>query len=384
MMPRIQTTSLIAVLALSSLAVAGCHHDEKAIATRKPIPVKTRTVEPTTGAPLARFSGSLEPAVKVDMAFRVGGYVESLGEITTEDGKRRAIDKGDFVKKGTVLGRIRAADYTQKVATARATVGEARSEQKLADADLERAKKLFDGKAISKSELDVRVARAEQAKANVEGAIARSGEVGVALDDTVLRAPMDGVILSRAIEVGSLVSPGALAVTVADTRTVKAMFGVPQQTVEKLEVGSPVQVYVGGDGETKSPEKMLEAKVSRIAPSADAKGRVFAVEASLANDAGTLRSGSVVSIHIPSAALTTASMAVPLSAIVRSPKNPRGFSVFVLDGQADRAPAHIHDVKLGQVLGNFVTVTDGLAIGQRVVTVGATLLRDGNEAVVIR
>lgn len=383
MMPRIQF-AVVATLALSSPAVAGCHHDEKVDTTRKPIPVKTRTVEPTRGAPLARFSGSLEPAVKVDMAFRVGGYVEALGEITTEDGKRRAIDKGDFVKKGTVLARIRAADYTQKVATARATVGEARSEQKLADADLERAKKLYDGKAISKSELDVRIARSEQAKANVEGAIARSGEVGVALDDTVLRAPMDGVLLSRAIEVGSLVSPGALAITVADTRTVKAMFGVPQQTVEKLEVGSPVQVYVGGDGETKSPEKMLEAKVSRIAPSADTKGRVFAVEASLANEAGTLRSGSVVSIHIPSAALTTASMAVPLSAIVRSPKNPRGFSVFVLDGQADRAPAHIHDVKLGQVLGNFVTVTDGLAIGQRVVTVGATLLRDGNEAVVIR
>lgn len=380
-MKRIQ---VVATLTLSTLFLGACHHEPKADATRKPVPVKTRIVEATSSAPLARFSGSLEPAVKVDMAFRVGGYVEALGEVTSDDGKRRAIDKGDFVKKGMVLARIRAADYTQKVATARATVGEARAEQRLADADLERAKKLFEGKAISKSELDVRIARAEQAKSNVEGALARSGEVGVALDDTILRAPMDGVILTRGVEVGTLVSPGALAITVADTRTVKAMFGVPQQTVEKLEMGSPVQVYVGGDGETKAPEKMVEAKVSRIAPSADAKGRVFAIEAALPNDAGTLRPGSVVSVHIPSAALSTAATAVPLSAIVRSAKDPRGFSVFVLEGEGDRATARIRDVRLGQVLGNFVTVTDGLAIGQRVVTVGATLLRDGNEAVVIR
>jgi RND family efflux transporter MFP subunit len=396
MNPRIQkraaAIATVATLALL-LAATGCGHGDKSKdeANKKPIPVRVKTVEQTPGGMLARYSGTLEPLMRVDMAFRVGGYVESIGEITTDDGKglpagKRAIDKGDFVKKGTVLARIRSADYTQKVATARASVGQAQSEQKLADVELERSKMLYQGKAVSKAELDLRTARAEAAKANLEGAIARSGELGVALDDTVLRAPMDGIILSRSVEVGTLVVPGQQAISVADTREVKAMFSVPQSLVEKLHEGSPLQVYVGADDRgTKSLEKVLDAQVTRIAPAADSKGRVFAIEAALPNPNGTLRAGTVVSVHVPDASLANASIAVPLSAVVRSPANPRGFSVFVLEGddKAERALARMKEVHLGHVLGNVVTVTEGLVVGQRVVTVGSTLLRDGNEAVVI-
>jgi RND family efflux transporter MFP subunit len=370
MTSRIQLGAVLLSLAVtqvgcSSHAPAPEHH---------PIPVKVRAVEETAGPALARYSGTLEPAVRVDMAFRVGGYVETLGEVV-EDGKRRPIDKGDFVKKGTVLARIRSSDYSQKVATAHAAVSQAKSEEKLADVELERSKKLFENKAITRAELDSRLARAESARANLEGAVAKVGEAGVALDDTVLRAPIDGVILARTAEVGMLVTPGQPALTVADIRTVKAIFGVPQALVEKLQVGSPVEIEL---------DKTIEAKVTRIAPAADTKGRVFSVEAAIPNENGALRPGSVVSVHIPDTTLASSSLAVPLSAVVRAPSNPRGFSVFILDGQADRAPAHMRDVKLGQVLGNLVTVTDGLKAGERVVTVGSTLLRDGNEAVVIR
>lgn len=394
-------TALVLAMGIGLIApfAGGCSSHHQAAPEKKPIPVKVRTVEKSPGATLARYSGSLEPAARVDMAFRVGGYVEMVGETSDEGGKqRRLLDKGDFVKKGTVLARIRSSDYAQKVATTRAQIGEAKSEAKLAEAELERSKKLFESKAITKAELDAKIARAESSKANVEGALARSGEAGVALEDTVLRAPMDGVILSRNIEIGTLVSPGQQAISVADMRTVKAVFGVPQALVEKLHVGSPLQVYIGMEGEASSEgagpngaaksEKMVDASVTRIAPSADSKGRVFAVEAALPNDAGTLRAGSVVSVHVPGSTLTTASIAVPLSAIVRS-ASPQGgssehrFSVFVLDGDGERAPARLRDVHLGEVLGNSVTVTDGLVAGQRVVTVGGTLLRDGNEAVVI-
>lgn len=353
----------LALFFLSAAAVGGCSNHTP-VPERQPTPVKVRTVEETAGPALARYSGTLDPATKVDMAFRVNGYVEMVGP-----------DKGDFVKKGTVLARIRSSDYTQKVATARASVSQAKSEETLANIELERSKKLYESKAITKAELDSRIARADSAKANVEGAIARVGEAGVALDDTVLRAPMDGVILSRSAEVGMLVSPGQHALTIADIRTVKAVFGVPQALVEKLQVGSPVEIEL---------DKTIEAKVTRIAPAADAKGRVFSVEAAIPNESGALRPGSVVSVHIPDTTLASSSLAVPLSAVVRAPSKPRGFSVFILDGQSDRATARMRDVKLGQVLGNLVTVTDGLEAGQRVVTVGSTLLRDGSDAVVIR
>jgi RND family efflux transporter MFP subunit len=346
----------------------GCSEPAQASVPR-PIPVEIHRAEDGAGAGTSRFSGSLEPKSRVDLAFRVGGYVAELAEITTESGKR-PLDKGDFVRKGTVLARIRSADYAEKARTAGAQVSEARAQSKLAELDLERAHRLYDGKAISKAELD--------------GALARSGEIGVTLGDTVLRAPMDGVVLSRAIELGALVAPGQQVLALADTREMKAVFGVPQVVVERLQVGSPLSVFVGAENEALTPEKLLAARVARIAPSADSAGRVFSIEAYLPNPDGTLRAGSVVSVRVPEAGPRAGGPVVPLRAVVRSPSDERGYAVFVLDGDHARGRARLREVRLGQVTGNGVTVTEGLRTSERVVTLGATLLRDGSEAVVIR
>jgi len=91
----------------------------------------------------------------------------------------------------------------------------------------------------------------------------------------------------------------------------------------------------------------------------------------------------VISVRVPVAAIEPGSLSVPLSAVVRSPTDARGFSVFVIDGQAARGRARLHDVKLGDVLGNSITVASGVELGQRVVTLGSTLIQDGSETVVI-
>lgn len=205
----------------------------------------------------------------------------------------------------------------------------------------------------------------------------------MALEDTVLRAPMDGVILSRDLELGTLIAPGRSVIALADISRVKATFAVPEMLVEKLSVGSPLTVHVGADRESSAPQRTLSARVTRIAPAADSKGRVFAVEAELPNPDRTLKPGSVISVRVPEAALEHRPLSVPLSAVVRSPDNPRGFSVFVVDGEAPRGRAHRHDVQLGEVLGNSVTVEGGVERGQRVVTIGSTLIQDGSDTVVI-
>jgi RND family efflux transporter MFP subunit len=378
MTSRFQLQAL-AVLALCA-ALPGCTKEATAVEER-PTPVKIARVDRSPNAGKARYSGTLEPASEVKMAFRVSGYVDALGQISV-GGRARAIDKGDFVQKGTVLARVRAIDYQHKVATAQAQVSEARASERLAKSDLERAQKLFEARVITRAELDANVARADSAKAALEDALARSGEAGLSLSDTVLRAPMDGVILERQVEVGTLVSPGQPAVTVADTRTVKAVFGAPQALVERLAVGDAVQVFYGAESEAKTPEKLLTARVTRIAPAADTSGRVFSIETALDNPSGELRPGSVVSIRVPSAAPDA--LVVPLSAVLRSPQEPRAFSVFVLEGETERAAVKRVSVSLGEVVGNAVTVNQGLAQNDRVVTVGATLLRDGGSAVVIR
>lgn len=374
---------LCACLALvACTALANCSSPATA-APNRVTPVKVERVISAEGKSPNRYSGSLEPRAKVDMAFRVGGYVEALAQIDTPNGPR-AIDKGDFVEKGTVLARIRAADYSHKFKTSEAQLGQARAQAVLAKQDLARAKKLYAGGAITRADLDAQVAQANATEAQVDGALAQSKEAGLALADTVLRAPMDGVVLFRAVEVGTLVAAGQLALSVADTRNMKAVFGAPQMLVEQLSVGSPVSVFVGAESEAKAPEKLLAAHVTRIAPAADTNGRVFSVEAELPNAAGTLRAGSVVSVRVNRANAAEHALMVPLRSVIRSPEPARGYSVFVLPGTSDRGSVDLVEVSLGEVLGNSVSVTSGLSGSERVVTVGATLLRDGASAIVIR
>jgi RND family efflux transporter MFP subunit len=376
-------TSISSLLGLLACTVLPACSEPAQASVPSPIPVEVQAVESSVGAAESRYSGSLEPAVRVDLAFRVGGYVALLAEIDTPNGKR-ALDKGDFVKKGTIIARVRAADYAEKANTASAQVSEALAQKKLAELDLRRAHVLFEGKAISQAELDSQIARAEATKAGLEGARARLGEAGVALGDTALRAPWDGVVLSRGVEVGALVSPGQTVLTLADTRDMKAVFGVPQLLVERILVGGPVSIFVGAENEARTPEKLLDARISRIAPSADMAGRVFSVEALLPNSDGALRSGTVVSVRIPEAGRAPAAVVIPLRSVIRSPRDAHGFSVFVFDGGRERGRARLRDVRLGDVVGNGVTVTHGLSKSERVVTLGATLLRDGSDAVVIR
>jgi len=381
-MARIHTAAATAA-AFSMALSLGCSHPHEAAPTNGAIPVKVMPVTRTADVALSRYSGSLEPAARVDLAFRVGGYVETLGKVPDKDGKPRTFEKGDFIKRGTVLAKIRSADYSQKVATARAGIAQARAEAEFAEADLKRAERLFETKAISKADLDAKRAHAESARANVSAATAQAGEAAVALEDTVLTAPMNGVILSRDLEVGTLIAPGRGVIALADVSHVKASFAVPEALVEKLSVGSPLTVHLGADRESSAPQRTLSARVTRIAPAADAKGRVFSVEAELPNPDGMLKPGSVISVRVPEAALAQSALSVPLSAVVRSPNNARGFSVFVVDGSAPRGRAHLHEVELGEVLGNAVTVESGLELGQRVVTIGSTLIQDGSDTVVI-
>jgi RND family efflux transporter MFP subunit len=370
------------VLCASALSFA-CSTNETPARSANPVPVKVERVAAASDVTFARYSGSLEPLARVDLAFRVGGYVERLGQVRGDDGQLRAIHEGDFVERGAVLARVRSDDYAQKVATARAGLGQAQSEARLAEAELSRSERLYESNTISKAELDTKRARAESARANVDAAAARAGEAGVALDDTVLKAPLDGVILARDLEVGTLISPGHTVLTVADVSRVKARFAVPEAVVEKLGVGSPVSIHVGAERESRAPQRALDARVTRVAPAADSKGRVFSIEAELPNPDGALRPGSVISVRLPEITPASAAASVPLSAIVRAPADPRGFAVFVLEGDEPRGVAHLAVVKLGEVLGNAVTVESGLDLGQRVVTVGSTLIRDGSEAVVI-
>jgi RND family efflux transporter MFP subunit len=436
---------LIAGLLIASGVQLGCSSQAETKAGQ-PKPVKAKAVEKFSTGGAARYSASIKPDMQVDLAFKVGGYVESIARVRDASGQWRDIQAGDHVRRGAVLARVRQSDYQAKVDQARSQQNEAstglesnRSQLKEAQAaveasraqlaqseasleharlEFERAKKLFDAESITKSDYDAAKAQYDSAlaqvnaakaqlnaslekvntakaqismtQARIKTAAAQTAEASIPLGDTELKASMSAVLLQRKVEVGTLVAAGTVGFTLADTTNVKAVFGVT--TNVKAVFGVPdlaLRSLHLGDTLNITTDAVAGTEfpghISRISPSADQNSHVFEIEVMIPNPTDLLKPGMVASLEViegGAAGLETA-VVVPLTAIVRSKNNPTSYAVFVIDESTGQQIARLRDVSLGETVGNTVTVTGGLQAGERVITTGATLVADGEQVQVI-
>lgn len=343
--------------------------------------MKIAVVEQSASNVGTRYSAHIEPATRVDIAFKGGGYVDSIAKMPALDGKPRILQEGDAVRTRQELASLRRTDYAQRLDEARSALDQAKASAEQAQRDFERSDRLAQSGSVSA--LDLELARTKLASANAQlaGARARATEAATALTDTTLRAPFDGVVLKRSIEVGVLAAPGTVAFTIADLSSVKAIFAVPDTVLPRVRLGAPQAVTADA-----FPGVTFEGRISRISPSADPKSHVFEAEISVPNEDGRLKSGMVaaLSLEAPDAAPSGVSTPlVPLMAIVRAPSKPHAFGVFVVEDAGGKSVARLRDVRLGEYLGRVIPVNEGLSAGERIVVLGAGLLSDGEQVEVI-
>jgi len=368
---------------------------------KPPTPVKVQAVGTFSANNGLRYSATIRPATEMELAFKNGGFVDSIAYASG-----RLIDKGDVVAKGAVLARVRQADFEHRVDQVNSQLLDARSalessKGKLADnqarleraeQDFRRAEKLFDLQSLTKANYDSARAEYESARAKVEsaeadvmsaqsrirGAEASVADARLALQDTAITAPMSGTILERRIELGSLVSAGKSSFVLADTHTVKAVFGVPDLEIRTVQPGMTLEVTSEA-----VPEQKFSGRITSVSPAADEKSRIFETEVTIANPKGVLRPGMIATIVVGNTSSTEKFAAVPLSAIVRSKDSSETYAVFVVD-MVDRQPvSRLRNVKLGDAFGNMIVVKDGLKIGENVITIGATLVHDGGPVQIV-
>jgi multidrug efflux system membrane fusion protein len=184
------------------------------------------------------------------------------------------------------------------------------------------------------------------------------------------------VILRRSVEIGSLAGPSAPAFSIADTRVVKVVFGVPDVVVLRLKPGQPVPIQADA-----LPGAALEGRITRISPSADPDSRVFEVEAALPNPQGRLKVGMLATLRLGREAEGPAPF-VPLAAVVRPAGDTAGYAVYVVADSSDPR-ARLRPVRLGEVSGNLIAVREGLRAGERVVVRGATIVTDGQAVQIL-
>ncbi|MFN0088278.1 MAG: efflux RND transporter periplasmic adaptor subunit [Blastocatellia bacterium] len=386
---------------LSAIPVAGCGKVESYEKPLTPVKIKAADRQAFSGG-TARYSANIQPNQQIDLAFKLGGTVRDVLQF-----RGRTIEEGEWIEKGAVLARLHDDEIAARVKQAEALLAEAAAAQatvkaQLAEAlvaqdqlrrELDRATRLLEADALIRPDFESAKARFEMGQARIEtarsqlamtgakadGAKARIEEAESARRDCELRAPISSVLLRRVIEPGVFFAPGATAFTLGDLTSVKAVFGVPDVAAMSLKPGTRL---------TLTSEAIRDAefrgRLTRIAPAADARTRVFDVEAVIPNPRRLLRAGMVVSLQLAGERPPEPVTVVPLSALVQLKEKEGGYALFIIGETTGKSLAHLRRVSPGRTIGNLIEIPEGVKPGEMVVISGATLINDKEQVRVVQ
>jgi RND family efflux transporter MFP subunit len=375
MTPCLRSSAPLFFLFLIGGVLCGCHHDSQ-LPAQSPRAVRLATVAaPQASGETLRYSASILPYAQVDLAFRTSGYVTGVKQVRGADGRTRDIGTGDYVEKGTILAHVRLEDMKNQVAQAQAQLDQAVAQHDQADQDFGRAKVLFSTQSLTKPEYDQSQQKFNSTQAAVDNAKAALRQAELTLGDSDLKAPFSGFLLNRYIDLGSLVSPSSPAFTIADISSAKATFGVPDYALSRVRLGQQLGIALQDD------VTPFVGHVTSISPSADTRNRVFTIEVTVANRGRRLKPGMIASLSLDEISRNSAA-SVPLSAIVPYPSKPGCFAVMIAQERAGKWTASLREVQLGATNESSIAV-GGVQVGEKVIAVGAQLLKDGDPIEVI-
>ncbi|MEG2046756.1 MAG: efflux RND transporter periplasmic adaptor subunit [Comamonas sp.] len=362
-----------AILAVSA-GLFGLHGlDAKAdAATAQPAatPVSVATVAKSDVTVWDEFSGRLEAVERVDIRSRVAGAVQAVH-----------FREGALVKQGELLITIDPAPYAAEVERAEAQVASARARQSYARSEQERARRLWDERAIAQRELDERVNAGSEAEANLRAAQASLQSARLNLGYTQVRAPVSGRIGKREITVGNLVAagPGAPVLsTLVSVSPIYASFDADEQVIVRAlkDLGRsaanrssidsiPVQMGTATVGSTP-----FEGHLQLIDNQVDARSGTVHVRAAFDNKDGVLIPGQFARIRMGQA--QTSNMLLVSERAIGTDQSKK--FVMVVDGNNK---VNYREVALGASINGLRAVTQGLQAGERVVVNGLQHIRPG-------
>jgi membrane fusion protein (multidrug efflux system) len=270
-----------------------------------------------------------------------------------------AFESGSAVKQGAVLVKL---DTSAEEAQLTAAVAEA----SLARISLRRAERLRQGEANAQADLDAARAHASQADATV-------ANLRATIAKKTIRAPFDGRIAIRQVELGQVVSQGTPIASLQSVSPIHADFWLPQQALAELAPGQRTRLRTDTFGAAE-----WEGEITTINPEVDPATRNVRVRATFQNPGGRLRPGMFAKVQVL-APQEHEVLAIPATAVIFA---PYGDSVFAIEQKKDGAGKAItvarqKFVRTGERRGDLVAVVAGLEPGETVVSSGSFKLRNG-------
>lgn len=271
------------------------------------------------------------------------------------------VDAGDRVRRGQVLARIDTRDTDAQVNAGRAGVAQADAALNQAKLNFERTQSLVKQGFISQAALDKADADLKAAQAALEVARAGSTQAVTARSFAELRAPIDGVVSQRLMELGELAAPGKPVLTLHDPSQLRAVGAVPQFVLPKLAAARAAAAGAAtAQVELPSLGRVLTASRLTVLPTSDARLLSTVVRADLGDAAAIgLLPGTAAKILLPVG--LAKKLVMPAAAVLR-----RGELVGAYVIGAEGRP-QLRQIRVGEpVAGGLVEVLAGVADGERV------------------
>jgi RND family efflux transporter MFP subunit len=342
-----------------------------------------------------RQGGALRPPMTVELANASRGDIAQqltvvgnlVGDATVSVVPKTAgrldsvaVRLGDRVQHGQRIAKIEDEEIQQQVKQAeaalevsKATIRQREADLELAKTNAERSRSLFQRQLLPQQTLDDSESKYQSAMAALDlgraqdaQSRARYEELKVTLDNTIIVSPVDGFVARRTADPGAYVSPNAPVVDVVDIGRVRLVVNVVEKDLKAVAVGNTTRVEVDA-----FPGETFLGRIARIAPVLDPATRTASIEIEIPNPAFRLKPGMYARVGITTGTRPNA-LVVPANAVIDS-NGTRGVFVATNDIAAWRP------VKVGIENDQRIEILDGVRDGDRVVTVGASSLRDGDR-----
>ena len=394
MFARSCRTSTVTAVIVLGLAAAGCSKVDTAQTRARDSSVKAVSVETVrleTVKRVVELVGTLAAVDQVTISSEADGKVSRI-----------LADLGDKVKAGQPLIQVDSEKQQYNLDQMKASLEKALAQlgatdaqhlpeaektpdvQK-ANADLAQAKQAFDrASALFKRTLvpqqtlddaatalqsrqasyDLSLQNAKNLRASIQASEANMKLADRQLRDTEIRAPFDGYVEKRLVNIGELVKTQMPVMSVVRVDPLKVIAEIPEKMAPWIKEGQPVELHVDA-----YPDRTFVGKVSRISPAVNTATRAFPFEALVPNQDATLKPGTFARVHIESGKTDTV-LTLP-NAVMQYRYGVN--RVFLVEGEK----LVTHELKVGERLGDRIEIVSGVKAGDRVAATDIEKLTDG-------
>ncbi len=332
-----------------------------------PLPVTVRPAEKGDIKLYVTGLGTVTPAHIVTIRSQISGHLEQIG-----------FQEGQMVHAGDPLAIIDPRPYEVALKQAEGQLAQAQSQLRTAQLDLQRYETLAKEDSIARQQVDTAQSQVNQYRGLVQVYQAAIDTANLNLTYCHIKAPIDGRVGLRQVDVGNYVTPGDQngLVVLAQTKPITVIFTLPEdlmgQVAARLNGGAQLPVEAIDRTETKT---LATGALSAIDNQIDSSTGTFKLRAEFRNEDESLFPNEFVNVRMLLDTLHDATV-ISTSAVERGPNGSYVYVVQPDDTVATRA------VKLGATEGERVAVTSGVQVGEQVVVDGADKLKEGMKVIV--